>query len=413
MPKPVPSRSFNPLHFEDLSPQRFEDLTRNLIYDFRDWANIEAVGRAGADHGVDIRAVERVSQRSTSEVDGDDDPEVRPEIERREWIFQCKRHKRIGPKQVAEIAASDLGRQPVPPYGYVLVATCDFSHAARDAFREKMVEYGVREFYLWGKGELEDRLYQAKNDHLLFAYFGISLQVTRRSQAAQLRSNLTLKRTLVKALGGVQEHSYVPVLLRDPSNDRYPDIDPMLDSPTDLPWNYWSFAHHAVRDGLFFEVGRAQAYVDWTTGEWDFIEDDLRKDGLFQNLGDFRYDQAPRGWLQQKNYYTYWSSRVPDANKAQMVVLGRLPYERILLVDELGDVRNEGPHILIDYVQGKNLVDQTFGPELYWSLRSARSYDNRSITPEESKRVTYFPKKIPEEDLNRQMEPLDIPQEEG
>ena len=31
------------------------------------------------------------------------------------------------------------------------------------------------EFYLWGAGELEDMLYQPKNDHILFAFFGISL----------------------------------------------------------------------------------------------------------------------------------------------------------------------------------------------------------------------------------------------
>src|SRR5690606_4863247 len=150
--------------------------------------------------------------------------------------------------------------------------------------------------------------------------------------------------------------------------------------------------------GLFFVVGRAQAYVDWTTGEWDFIEDDLRKDGVFHDLGAFRYAQAPSGWLQQRNYYAYWSSRVPDATKAHLVVFGRLPYERILLVDELGDAENAGPHILINYLQGKDLVEQTFGPELYWSLRSARSYDNRSIAPEDHKRVAYFPKEIPEED---------------
>lgn len=411
MAKPAPSRTFNPLHFEDLSPQRFEDLTRSLIYDFRDWATIEAVGRVGADHGIDIRALEQVTFRRTQE-DAVDEAEDAADSDFREWIFQCKRYRRLGPKQVAEIVESDLTRQPTPPYGYVLVATCDFSHAARAAFREKMVQHGVREFYIWGKGELEDRLYQPKNDHLLFAYFGISLQVSRRSQVAQLRSNLTLKRTLVKTLGDIQGDSYVPVLLRDPSNDKYPDISPVPENPINLPWNYWSFSHHAVRNGLFFVVGRAQAYVDWTTGEWDFIEDDLRKDGVFHDLGAFRHAQAPSGWLQQRSFYAYWSNRVPDTSKAHLVAFGRLPYDRILLVDELGDAENAGPHILINYLQGADLVEQTFGPELYWSLRSARNYDNRSIAPEDSKRVAYFPKEIPEEDTGRVVGPLETLQGE-
>lgn len=400
MAKPAPSRTYNPLHFEDLSPQRFEDLTRNLIYDFREWMSIEAVGRSGADQGVDIRATERVTYGDVPEEDEENELDAQPDIELREWVFQCKRYKRIGPKHVAAIAENDLGQQSVAPYGYVLVATSDFSHAAREAFREKMVEHGIREFYLWGKAELEDRLYQPKNDHLLFAYFGISLQTRKRSQRTQLRSDLTLKRKLVKVLGGVQERNYKSVLLRDPSDDRYPDVGPLPDDPWRLPWNYWSFEFHAVRNGLYFEVGRAQAYVDWTSGEWDYIEDDLNRDGEFQNLHDLRYGPLPVAWRRHKNYYGYWSNHVPDENKAQMVALGRIPYERILLVDELGDVCNEGPHILIEYLPGKDLVERTFGPELHWTLRSARSYDNRAIAPDDVKRAEFFPKEIPEEDLN-------------
>jgi hypothetical protein len=49
--KPVVSRTFAPIHFEDLDPHRFEDLVRELIYDFRDWQSIEATGRSGDDAG--------------------------------------------------------------------------------------------------------------------------------------------------------------------------------------------------------------------------------------------------------------------------------------------------------------------------------------------------------------------------
>ncbi len=52
------SRTFNPLHFEDLEPHRFEDLIRQLIYDFKDWKSIKATGRLGSDDGIDIFAVE-------------------------------------------------------------------------------------------------------------------------------------------------------------------------------------------------------------------------------------------------------------------------------------------------------------------------------------------------------------------
>ena len=63
----------NPLHFEDLEPHRFEDLVRQLIYDFRQWKSLEAIGRAGGDEGIDIRAVERVLSYDVGELDQTDD----------------------------------------------------------------------------------------------------------------------------------------------------------------------------------------------------------------------------------------------------------------------------------------------------------------------------------------------------
>jgi len=54
------SKTLGPIHFEDLDPRRFEDLVRELAYDFRDWQSIEATGRGGSDDGFDIRAYERV-----------------------------------------------------------------------------------------------------------------------------------------------------------------------------------------------------------------------------------------------------------------------------------------------------------------------------------------------------------------
>lgn len=53
------SKTLGPIHFEDLDPRRFEDLVRELAYDFRDWQSIEATGRSGSDDGFDIRAYER------------------------------------------------------------------------------------------------------------------------------------------------------------------------------------------------------------------------------------------------------------------------------------------------------------------------------------------------------------------
>jgi hypothetical protein len=56
--KPKPTRTMGALHFEDLEPHRFEDLIRQLAYDFRSWRQLEATGRAGGDDGFDVRGFE-------------------------------------------------------------------------------------------------------------------------------------------------------------------------------------------------------------------------------------------------------------------------------------------------------------------------------------------------------------------
>ncbi|MFC6662822.1 hypothetical protein ACFP90_22520 [Deinococcus multiflagellatus] len=68
------TRTLNPLHFEDLEPHRFEDLVRQLAYEYRPWASIEATGRGGADDGIDIRAFEQNRMSPTEETDEEDLP---------------------------------------------------------------------------------------------------------------------------------------------------------------------------------------------------------------------------------------------------------------------------------------------------------------------------------------------------
>jgi hypothetical protein len=47
------------LHFEDLSPQQFEDLYRNILHITGDYQDIRAYGIKGSDDGVDIFCTEK------------------------------------------------------------------------------------------------------------------------------------------------------------------------------------------------------------------------------------------------------------------------------------------------------------------------------------------------------------------
>src|SRR5882757_6149398 len=111
------TRTFGPIHFEDLDPHRFEDLIRELTYDYKDWQSIEATGRSGVDAGFDIRAYERISAGQTAAADPEDAEESHPMAGNR-WMIQCKREKEIGPKKLLTIL--DDVDESDPPYGYIL-----------------------------------------------------------------------------------------------------------------------------------------------------------------------------------------------------------------------------------------------------------------------------------------------------
>ena len=187
-----PSRTFGPLHFEDLEPHRFEDLVRQLVHDFRRWKELEATGRTGSDEGIDIRAIEAATSADTvypHEVVREKSDTARDiGSGDRVWVIQCKREAKIGPKRVRDIVSDNLSNLKEPVHGYILVAACDFSKSARDAFKDECVKYGLGEYYIWGKAELEDQLVLPKNNRLLFTYFGISLQ---ESEGISLIETLT------------------------------------------------------------------------------------------------------------------------------------------------------------------------------------------------------------------------------
>ncbi|MEJ7810503.1 MAG: hypothetical protein WKG32_08875 [Gemmatimonadaceae bacterium] len=139
MPKrPKPTRTLNPLHFEDLEPHRFEDMVRQLAYDFREWKSIEATGRLGADKGMDSRATEAVPGTVEPAADGaqeEDDALEASEAAGRVWVIQCRRQRSIGPTAARKIVRESIPDGGEPPYGFILAAACDFSVKTREALR--------------------------------------------------------------------------------------------------------------------------------------------------------------------------------------------------------------------------------------------------------------------------------------
>ncbi|RYG99953.1 MAG: hypothetical protein EON58_01950 [Alphaproteobacteria bacterium] len=382
--KPPATRNFHPLPFEHLEPKRFEDLVRQLAYDLRPWKALEAIGRQGGDEGNDIRGTERVANEDINEAD-DEENEVSRSGEERTWLIQCKRESAIGPTRARKIVSESFPEFAEIPFGYVLAASTDLSLKARAALREELVVRGVQEFLVWGAAELEDMLYQPKNDHLLFAYFGISIQIRARSKRTELRSAMTLKRQLVKAVGDIQSTSPKAVLLRDVNEPMYPLANEIPDFAERRPWAYYEFQGHEPVGHLLFRLRRYFAYYDRETGEWDMCElvNDARS-----NLRQIAfYEDETEDWNLRSRIRKFWS-RLPVQKKAWGEIHRTVPYDHVLLVDEIGDMYHEGPHLLVDY----DSANGPFASGYYLSLRTDAGWDRDLIVPDDEKRINFFPK---------------------
>ena len=343
--------SIQPLHFEDLEPHRFEDLVRQLIYDFRPWTALEATGRSGSDDGFDVRGRETggVFVPST-EVSEDGDEHEEPEgatAEERIWLIQCKRERRIGPKKLESYAEDVLSKAGEPVYGCIFSAPCDFSKQARDRFIAKIREHGVSEFRLWGKAEIEDMLFQPVNDHLLFAHFGVSLQVRQRSQKTRIRSIIATKRKLVRLFGSPSLPAMAQVLVRDPNEDRYPWTQDVPNWDKEPTWRPYRLIGH-YHAGLIFQTAEWAAYIGDDRVHFDYAA--AYNDARVHNdpwSPERRHESAQL----RSEIHAFWLT-IPQNNRARLMTESRMPYENIIAIDEDGDDHYPAPHIYVPFIKG-------------------------------------------------------------
>lgn len=385
------TKTLNPLHFEDLEPHRFEDLVRQLAYDFRNWRLLEPTGRLGSDEGYDARGFEIVDNSEPQDTEDDElenekEEKISPD---RLWQIQCKREKTITPSKIEKYIDEMIPRGADIPYGVIFASPCDFSKETRDVFREKLTKKGVQEFYMWSKADLEDMLMLPKNDHLLFAYFGISLTIRRRTIKSQIRALLSIKKKADKHLGAILQRSYNPVLVRDVNDKQYPYMSNVKDFKKKPAWKKYFFVGHS-HDGIRLLTRKYFAYrdVDKTTGKlnkWDYSEE--------INLA-IVYDDE---WHKNKedgeiNYRGYqFSQKIDKDNRAFFLTEAIIPYDRIVEIDPLGDTIAKCPHI---FVEVKNNSWFEYG-DTY--LTPDNDFEQWFPIYDEHKkiRVKYFPKKFP------------------
>jgi len=338
-------RTLGPLHLEDLEPHRFEDLVRQLLYDFRPWRELEATGRSGADGGFDARGWE--GELSAPILDSEEvSDEGTDPAQQRQWLIQCKREKAIGPKKLTDYLDALPDARGTGIYGLIFVAACDFSITARDDFRERSRALGFQEARLWGRAELEDALFQPKNDHLLFAYFGISLQIRKRSARTAIRSRLAAKRKAKRALDG---SNYCLIL--DGTDERYPALDEndMLPRAQRGRWSIWEFSRHSAY-GMLFRSRRHFAFVDDDQVHWDYAE--TMNDAVPHEDPWRTQPRRDDNWQARTEAMVRWDALEPR-NRAWVEVLVILPYDALVDIDADGD----------DFFRGPILYVDNFGPD--------------------------------------------------
>jgi hypothetical protein len=381
MAKVHATRTFAPLQFEALEPHRFEDLVRDLMYDYRDWQTIEATGRSGSDDGYDIRAFEkRLDSPVNHGLDADQDEPV--SVEGNRWMIQCKREKELGPTRIKAIITDALQASD-PPYGYILAAPANFSKKAYDVFRTTLSERDVQEFHLFGRAALEDMLYMPKNDRILFAFFGVSLASKKRARVTEVRTAVNNKNKLWSILGNGGDFGWfaeAPVLIRDVNDTYYPHKEecPGFDK---LPrWKEY-IACEFRADGIRFHIREHFAYLNPEKKEWDCTP----VIDLLYRRSEADGDDAHSLSELRERVENFWD-HLPRANQAKFIIDGIVFYERFAFIDKLGDPLYKFPHLYVEY--------RRQGPfDGHWEF--IKPNPDTFVSREGYTRVEIFPKEFP------------------
>lgn len=387
---PLVSRTLAQVHLEDLEPHRFEDLVRQLLYDFRSWRQLEATGRSGGDDGFDARGFEIVDVALAGtpivEVEADDSEAATAEAGEtdRLWLIQCKRERSIGPakarRYMADLRAAVAASTP---YGLVIAAACDLSKGTRDVIRDEGRALGFGEVHIWARGEIEDQLFQPKNDHLLFAYTGISLQIRKRSLRAEIRARLATKRKVKRAIEGQQI-----VLVREASDDRYPHQGTASGHWSQRRhWNVYE-AGKCRHDGLRIELVRCFAYIDHDSEHWDAA----LAVNLAANPGGSQdpWTNYPGMDPLHSEALEAWNT-LPASQRAFYKERVVIPYDQILDVDLEGDDWFARPHI---YVADFDPRHGPFAPVAYVYVAANDRWSGLSCSANAATRVVQFPEHL-------------------
>ncbi len=313
---PSPSKTTNPIHFEDLDPKRFEDLCALLVNrSISKWKEFRHYGKAGQDNGIDILGIEILDDQSE-----------------RTWIVQCKRTQRITQSEIKEIIdkVKDTHHDVL-----LIVVSCSFSKKLHDYYLKYAKGAGIKEPLYWDKAHLETLLYNRAPD-VLATYFGISPYAETLKKESNIVRNIRLKQKMKRDLLKNQGLGY-------PADEH----EQILKFPW-LKFKDNDLIVHSIDDTDYPQDDSFQYGVSswFKTIAYGFYYNGME----IMSMAQSRFD----GYIREDGAWTL-SKPLQDIEKFTKVTLlqtRRIPFKNIVDYDLEGDEYYNCPHIYCRYSEG-------------------------------------------------------------
>ncbi|HEY7089625.1 MAG TPA: hypothetical protein VH518_16120, partial [Tepidisphaeraceae bacterium] len=188
-----------------------------------------------------------------------------------------------------------------------------------EQFQAHAATRGIQQAIIWDASYIESKLYNERKD-LLFTYFGLNVRENRKNREAIVKRNLKLRKRMQRdfLIGredyerqeGISAFNTNHVLIRDVNDETYPNH---VERPGIDPWfrvEPLNFYH----SGIEVILGQCEVIED-ASGEWDMAKgrSDTRK-------------------AERTFHGCVW-------------VIGRIPFDNIVVYNIGGDGSGLGPHI--------------------------------------------------------------------
>lgn len=211
------SKTNGRIHFEDLDPLRFEDLVLSIVYTSRHWYEICHYGRTGSDDGIDIFATDIAENGKI-----------------RRWYIQCKRYTKLALSDAKQAVNKLLSKWDKSLDNFLLYVACDVRKDIIEKFKEYANSKGIKNAQIITASVIESELYTKRHD-LLFAYFGVNLMLSKNEKIDTIKRRIQMKKQFEKDFRNRDikiynreigdTHKYSKVVIHSIDDEAYPNPD--------------------------------------------------------------------------------------------------------------------------------------------------------------------------------------------